>query len=343
MALSKSDLKLSICIATFNRSFELGTTLEKLAEQMTPDCEVVVSDNASSDDTEQVVSEYSRRFNGIRYVRQRTNVGVDRNFDRAVEYARGEYCWLMPDDDVLKPGAIRRILDAVKLNYSVIFANAEAKNHNMEKTLLASCLDGSTDSVHGAADLEGLFMRCHLLMQYIGSVIIRRSIWLERCREKYYNCWYIHIGVIFQEPLPSESLVIAQPCISIRVGTQSWLPRQFLVDVVSLPSVVWSLPVSNGAKSKVCKRIPWRSLQSILFSRAVGGYTLREFRKYIGPITNLRDCAIPLFVAVLPQTVANVALTIYIKVFKHEDADDPLYLEYLSQTRSKILRGIIST
>ena len=56
-----SSIKLSICIATFNRSEFISDTLESILTQVTSDCEVVVSDNASTDNTEEVVSQYAER------------------------------------------------------------------------------------------------------------------------------------------------------------------------------------------------------------------------------------------------------------------------------------------
>src|SRR5262245_45616795 len=102
--------KLSFCIATYNRAAFLKDALEAIVTQATDDCEIVISDNASTDDTEEVVSGFKNRCAFLRYFKQDKNVGPDRNFDNAVALARGEFCWLMADDDMLKPGAVARIL-----------------------------------------------------------------------------------------------------------------------------------------------------------------------------------------------------------------------------------------
>src|SRR5262245_4495007 len=106
----KPIYKLSICIGTFNRAEFLEATLQSIISQATSECEIVVSNNASTDDTDRVVAEYASRFGGLRYIKQGTNLGFDRNFDAAVETARGEYCWLFSDDDVMKPGALAGVL-----------------------------------------------------------------------------------------------------------------------------------------------------------------------------------------------------------------------------------------
>src|SRR3990172_8001177 len=101
--------KLSVCIATFKRATFIGETLESILGQVEPGVEVVVVDGASPDDTEEVVRRLAVAHSGLRYHREPVNSGVDADYDKAVGYAQGEYCWLMTDDDVLVPGAIARV------------------------------------------------------------------------------------------------------------------------------------------------------------------------------------------------------------------------------------------
>src|SRR4051794_4708620 len=115
-----SGRSLSICIATRNRAALIGATLESIVTQCTGEVEVVILDGASTDNTEQVVRLYQMRFPCVRYFRQDTNLGIDRDFASAVDLAEGEYCWLFSDDDVLKPGAVRIVLDALQGNYPLV-------------------------------------------------------------------------------------------------------------------------------------------------------------------------------------------------------------------------------
>ena len=102
---SGSAIRLSVCIATFNRADFIGQTLDAILEQVTPEVELVVVDGASQDQTAAVMAQYLVRYPHIVYRREAENSGVDRDFDKAVAYASGEYCWLMSDDDVIKCSA----------------------------------------------------------------------------------------------------------------------------------------------------------------------------------------------------------------------------------------------
>jgi len=90
---------LSICIPTYNRSKLLAELLDSIILQNEPGIEVVVSDDASPDDTADVVAFYTGKLPNLKYIRQDKNIGLDRNFRAVVEAASGDYVWLMGDDD----------------------------------------------------------------------------------------------------------------------------------------------------------------------------------------------------------------------------------------------------
>ena len=103
---------LSLCIPTYNRAPLLREALQAVLAQATPETEVVVSDNASPDDTALVLSEMQAAYPGaaLRVLRQPENTGPDANIYAAIQAARGEFVYVLSDDDVLLPGAVARLL-----------------------------------------------------------------------------------------------------------------------------------------------------------------------------------------------------------------------------------------
>jgi len=104
---------LSICIPTFNRvdllELCLSTVLHQVSE-FADEVECVVSDNASTDRTEAVMREYTK-FYSIRYFRNEENIGIIANITMcASELARGEFVWMIGDDDTLCVGTLEKIL-----------------------------------------------------------------------------------------------------------------------------------------------------------------------------------------------------------------------------------------
>lgn len=107
-------LLVSVCIPTCNRADLIGKTLDALISQLTPEMEIIVSDNASSDDTAATVSARAAQCGSLRGFRNDTNIGLDANTIQAVRHAQGEYCWLLSDDDIVLPGAVERIIATLK-------------------------------------------------------------------------------------------------------------------------------------------------------------------------------------------------------------------------------------
>lgn len=98
----------SICIPTYNRSRCLKQTLDSIVTQqefLDGRVEVVINDNASTDDTEQVGRCYEKEFKGIHYFRNNENIR-DRNFPTVVGRAKGKLRKLNNDTAVLEEGSL---------------------------------------------------------------------------------------------------------------------------------------------------------------------------------------------------------------------------------------------
>ncbi|MBV5329878.1 MAG: glycosyltransferase family 2 protein [Chlorobium sp.] len=90
---------LSICIPTYNRADCLHKTLLSIVEarQFEEKCEIVISDNNSSDSTREVVSSFTSKYENIRYYKNDSNVGADKNFINLLNLGNGKYLKLHSD------------------------------------------------------------------------------------------------------------------------------------------------------------------------------------------------------------------------------------------------------
>src|SRR5579862_221709 len=104
---------LTIAIPTYNRAQFLRQLLDSLLGQVSGESrvEVLISDNASTDDTAKLVEEKLRNGAELRYVSNPSNIGPDANFLQCFESAAGKYVWIIGDDDLLLPGAVCHVLD----------------------------------------------------------------------------------------------------------------------------------------------------------------------------------------------------------------------------------------
>jgi len=91
--------RVSIGMPAYNSEATIAESLECLLAQTYTDFELVVSDNASSDGTEEIVREYARRDRRIRPIRQNKNIGANGNYSEVVRQARGTYFkWASSND-----------------------------------------------------------------------------------------------------------------------------------------------------------------------------------------------------------------------------------------------------
>jgi abequosyltransferase len=336
------QLKLSICIATYNRGRFIGETLDSIISQLVPGVELIVVDGASPDNTQEVMAIYSSRHPQIRYYRESENSGVDRDYDKAVGYAIGKYCWLMTDDDLLRPGAVKRILAELDGLNDIVIANAEVRSADLSMLLIPSRLNLEYDHTYNSGESDIFFAACMRYISFIGSVIVKRELWLSRERSYYYGSLFIHVGVICQKPLLNPIRVITEPLIVIRFGNAMWTPRGFEIWMFKWPQLIWSFQgFSDQAKSSVCPENPSNSPARLFYFRALGAYGISEFRKYMSSRTGFARL-LAYAISRFPSKLANLICVISLCVFKRT-ALMALYDLSLSSSSTVMGRFLVRT
>ncbi|MCC8362502.1 glycosyltransferase [Lysobacter sp. A6] len=308
--------RLSICIATLNRGAFIGETLDTIVSQLRDDVELLIVDGASKDNTGEIVGKYAAADPRVRYVRLPVNSGVDRDYDIAVSHAQGEFCWLMTDDDLLKPGAIDRVVEALGDDVDLVVVNTEVRTVDFGGALRDTLVAAGADSTYAPEDADSLLVDAAHALSFIGCVVIRRSFWLARDRAAYYGSLFIHVGVIFQAQTP-RTRVIAAPMITIRYGNAMWTPRGFEIWMFKWPSLVWSFDsVSSKAKARISAREPWRQLRKLWLYRSIGGYARDEYDRYLAerPMSAFKR-VVSRAIAVVPATFANGMSSLYCGLF----------------------------
>jgi glycosyltransferase involved in cell wall biosynthesis len=97
-------MRFSICIPNYNYGRYLGQTIESVLSQKGVEFELLISDNASTDNSVEIIRGFSDPR--IRLVINPCNVGFAGNLDRVGSLATGDYMIMLPSDDLIKPGAL---------------------------------------------------------------------------------------------------------------------------------------------------------------------------------------------------------------------------------------------
>lgn len=120
-----SGIKLSICIPTYNREAYLRNALEHCETyNFSFPYEIVISDNASTDNTTQVVEEFIAKGLPIHYHRRAVNGGSGPNLACAFHHAVGEYSIYLADDDFLVPAGVEAAMTYLDANPDVVACQA---------------------------------------------------------------------------------------------------------------------------------------------------------------------------------------------------------------------------
>lgn len=123
----KNKKLLTIGIPTYNRSYFLKICLDSICEQITgleQYIEINISDNASSDSTENLVKDYIQKGISINYYKNNENTGLDRNFAKLYDLAETKYIWMISDDDFLFPNTLMRVIQIMlKEEFGVMYIN----------------------------------------------------------------------------------------------------------------------------------------------------------------------------------------------------------------------------
>jgi glycosyltransferase involved in cell wall biosynthesis len=143
----------------------------------------VISDNASTDSTQQVIRIYQSKFPLIRCQRWDETVPVDRNILKAVELARGEYCWIFGDDDALNRGAIEAVIEALAEDHDQYLLNSTIYDEEFVFLQLRPPLNVTEDTIFLLSDRAERHEYCRkartleAFFGFISTQVFRRELW----------------------------------------------------------------------------------------------------------------------------------------------------------------------
>lgn len=268
-------MRISICIPTYNRGRFLRDLFESILEQQDYRCEleVVVSDNASTDDTAEVIRQYRDRFSSLVYDRAEHNMGADRNYLRVVELATGDWCWLMGSDDFVEAGAVAKLEAALtrQPNIAGMSFGRTIRSFTLEPRGEELFPRGYT--LKGSGMIEGkdeAFLNLAAYYSYLSAQVVNRLLWLEVAKANPVNNFlnaYVHVYVIGKmlERRP-RWYYLDQLLVSWREGNDSFLAdgvfNRMRIDVVGYEEIARAL---FGKKSNTYRHINVDIATGLLF------------------------------------------------------------------------------
>lgn len=181
---------ISVCVATYNASRYIREQINSVLIQLNADDEIVVSDDESSDDTLAILD--SINDHRIKILSRNGNLGVIKNFERALYVAKGEVIFLCDQDDVWLPNKVSTCLNYLDSNLLVvtdcIVVDAELKCLHKSFFALRNSRKGFIHNLYRNSYIGCCMAFKRELLSYalpIPSKVAMHDIWLGMVAEKY--------------------------------------------------------------------------------------------------------------------------------------------------------------
>lgn len=203
---------LTLAIPTYNRAESLRATLLAFVAQIKQadltDVEIVVSDNCSTDNTQQVCASIATEHPtlSLRYFCNASNLGFDGNVNALFGHARGRYVWTYSDDDRPSPEMLAHVLnllDQKKIEFAFINYHV-----SVDGQVLPSPFGAGPDRWIPSRDLLKTIRFSNSL---ISSCLFSRQSWLNAEPLRYVGSLWIHFFMAREVLQSGESLIVGQP------------------------------------------------------------------------------------------------------------------------------------
>lgn len=270
---------LTIAIPTYNGSKTIKVMMDILLAQYDPRVEIIVSDNCSTDETPQIITEYQLNHPYIKYVRNEKNIGADANFLQCMRIASGKFIHLLSDDDVMIEGAMPKILSFLESNNDVTLAYLYTKGFRGTYVNEQSCSEPSLRPMHDFCSTDKVeFMKyASYYWGFMSSFIISKEHFdrIENPEQYFGTYWlqsYIHILCCGDKR--SKVGVVAGPCIGAGIYVNVSNFDASFVDGVSYRKML-DFAIQHGFnKKQLAKLYKWRIIflgsHSVIKERAAG-------------------------------------------------------------------------
>lgn len=269
---------MTIAIPTFNRHCYLKELLDSIVPQINDRVEVLIKDNASTDDTQNIAMEYLLKYPFIRYSRNSENIGPDANFLKCFKESSGKFVHLLSDDDILLPGAVSNIIRLIDSNddIAIIRTNCCAFNRTF---IINGCCEP-------AYKITGdiLFNDKNRFLEYIGysSIFMSTTIYNKKKLltitnpERHIGTNLLQTHLIFEcMAKGGKGVVMSSTCVAARVGMPVGF-NLYRVLVVEWKKVLFSTCLSLGYDPSSLRKVYNQSISENLSKIVSDAHLIEE-------------------------------------------------------------------
>jgi glycosyltransferase involved in cell wall biosynthesis len=128
--------RISVTLPVFNGERYIAQAIRSILDQRYRDLELIISDNASTDATEEICRAFEAQDRRVRYVRQQRNIGASPNFNICYELASGEYFKWAAHDDFMEPEYLAACIEALDADPDAVLCQSLVRLIDKEDRLI---------------------------------------------------------------------------------------------------------------------------------------------------------------------------------------------------------------
>jgi len=263
-------MKLTICIQTFNRSNYLNDLLESIP--IDSSVQILVGDYSTEKEHIELNQKNCKKWKNLVYY-QGKNAGLDYGFSELMLKAQTEYCWLLPDDDLVDPSTIDQLLATLKQHDpALLLVNSSVYTEGFVKNLKSSTIQLNLEIIQ----LEQMHYKKFVhMLSYVGSCIFKREYWLKYMDSQYLGTYFNHVYVAVEIISQGAKVCVTNlVCVKIRANNALWTENAFHIWTYHWPQ---SMSKLFNQKSENIKRIETKTL---LYYFAYGALDQAAFKKH---------------------------------------------------------------
>lgn len=174
------DKLVTIGLPVRNGEGHLGDAVQSVLDQSYGRLELVISDNASDDATEEICRQLARSDTRVRYHRQPENVGLVQNFNAVLHLARGSYVKWLGHDDWLTPTYVSRCVEVLDDDDALILVTTQQAHVGPEGSAETAGFDAarmrSARPVERFTEMLRLLNESHLLLDPLYGMLRRAQV-----------------------------------------------------------------------------------------------------------------------------------------------------------------------
>jgi glycosyltransferase involved in cell wall biosynthesis len=271
-----NDLKFSILVTTYNGAEVIGETLKSILSQSFANFEIIVNDNASTDDTEKIARSF--QDNRIKFFQNWKNLGYPGNLAKAFEHSSGEIIYLMGQDDILGTDALLNTYRAFKSSDDIGAVTRPYFwfDEKIEKPVRAKDqLDPTRDEIVKITDDPRKIVKVFETVDQLSGLAFRRRFMDIPFHPDIFTCHIYPFASIFKK---HPVVFLKDYNLAVRIATSMSRTKSSVYEKSPLQS--WVEMFESILNEEKLHRLKRYMIKNFVATNYVGLVQIRNYAKY---------------------------------------------------------------